>query len=290
MIRFSKHVFRAVLYSCLAVFLVYHHLPAVAKDTKMRPEELVAKHLESIGTAEARSAARSRVASGVGQVVFRLPSSSIKQGNAGMISEGKKLCISMVFNSIDYPAEQFCFDGSEVTVSHIQPGVKVYLPAFVYQYDVLMKEGFLGGSMSTAWCLLDVSGRQPKLEYDGLKKVDGKLMHELRYRAKKGIGELVVLLHFDPETFRHVHSEYRLVQPAGMANSPEKSSGQQDTYYHVEETFSDFKAVDGLTLPHSWKMTFSREGMGKSILIEDGLNVSQIQHNQTLDPKLFIVH
>ena len=288
MIRFSKHIYRAVFYSCLAAFLVYDYLSAVAKDTKMKPEELVVRHLESIGTAEARSAAQSRVASGVGQVVFRLPSSSIKQGSAGMISEGKKLCISMVFSSTDYPSEQFCFDGSKVTVSHIQPGVKVFLPAFVYQYDVLMKEGLLGGSMSTAWCLLDVAGRQPKLDYNGLKKVDGKPMHELRYRAKKGIGELVVLLHFDPETFRHVHSEYHLVQPASMANSPVESSGLQDTYYHVEETFSDFKAVDGLTLPHSWKLTFSREGMGKSILIEDSLGVSQIQHNQTLDPKLFI--
>jgi hypothetical protein len=289
MIRFPKHVFSGVLHSCLAVFLAYPHLPAIAKDMKMKPEELVAKHLESIGTAEARSAARSRVAGGIGQVAFRLPSSSIKQGNAGMISEGKKVCISMVFKSVEYPAEQFCFDGATVTVSHIQPGVRIYVPEFVYQYDVLMKEGLLGGSMSTAWCLLDVAGRQPKLEYNGLKKVDGKPMHELRYRAKKGIGELLVLLHFDPETFRHVHSEYRLVQPAGMANSPVESSGQQDTHYDVEESFGDFKTVDGLTLPHSWKLTYSREGMGKSILIEDSLEASRMQHNQILDPKLFIV-
>jgi hypothetical protein len=289
MTRISSHVFRAVLYYCLAVFFACHCPAAGAKDTKMNPEELVAKHLDSIGTAEARSTVHSRVASGVGQVVFRLPASFLKQGNAGMISEGKKLCISMIFNAIDYPSEQFCFDGSSVSVSHVQPGVKVYLPAFVYQYDVLMKEGLLGGSMSTAWCLLDVAGRQPKLEYSGLKKVGGKPVHELRYRAKKGVGELSVLLHFDFETFRHIHSQYSLVQPAGMVNSPVASSGQRDTLYRLEENFGDFKAVDGLTLPHSWKLTFSREGMDKSILSEDGMGFSQVQHNQTLDPKLFVV-
>jgi hypothetical protein len=289
MTRISAHVWRAVLYSCLALFLVYNHPPAVAKDAKMKPEELIAKHLDSIGTAEARSAVQNRVASGVGQMVFRLPSKSLKQGKAGMMSEGKKLCIGMAFNSHEYPSEQFCFDGNSVSVSHIQPGVKAYLPAFIYKYDILMKEGLLGGSMSTAWCLLDVAGRQPKLDYTGLKKVDGKPVHELRYRAKKEAGDLAVLLHFDPETFRHVHSEYRLVQPVGMAGSPGASAQQDDTRYRLEETFGDFKAVDGLILPHSWKLTYSREGMGTTILIEDGMGVSQIQHNQTLDPKLFIV-
>jgi len=271
------------------MFLAYHHPLFGAKDQKMKPEELVAKHLDSIGTAEARAAVQNRVATGIGQVVFRLPTAGLKQGNADLTSEGKKLRISMIFNTNDYPMEQFFFDGNKVTVSQVQPGVRVYLASFVYQYDVLMKEGLLGGSMSTAWCLLDVAGRQPKLEYTGLKKVNGKQAHELRYRAKKGGGDLTISLHFDPETFRHVHSEYRLVQPANMANSPAASSGQSDTIFHIEETFTDFKTVDSLTLPHSWKLTFSREGMGSTILSEDDLGIAQILHNQTLDPKTFIV-
>jgi hypothetical protein len=255
----------------------------------MKPEELVAKHLDSIGTPEARAAVRNRVATGVGQVVFRLPSTGLKQGNADMVSEGKKLRIWMVFNANDYPSEQFCYDGNKVTVSQIQPGIRAYLATFIYQYDVLVKEGLLGGSMSTAWCLLDVAGRQPKMDYNGLKKVDGKQMHEIRYRAKKGASDMIVSLHFDPETFRHVHTEYRLVQPANMADNPAASSGQHDTIYHIEETFSDFKTVDALTVPHSWKVTFSREGMGATILCEDNLGISRILHNQTLDPKMFIV-
>jgi hypothetical protein len=279
---------RAVLYSFSVLFLAVYHPPAGAKDAKLKPEELIAKHLDSIGTAEARLAAKNRVSTGVGQVVFRLPTTGVKQGNADMISEGRKLRIWMTFNANDYPSERFCFDGSKVTVSQIQPGMRSYLAAFVYQYDFLLKEGLIGGSMSTAWSLLDVAERQPKLDYNGLKKVDGKQMHEIRYRARKGAGELIVSLHFDPETFRHVNTEYRLVQPPNMANNPTASSAQQDTIYHIEETFGDFKTVDSLTVPHSWKITFSREGMGSTVLCEDGLGISQVLHNQTLAPRTFI--
>ncbi len=285
----TRSSYRAISYLFGIALLVLHQSSLVAKEPKMKPEELVAKHLDSIGTKEARAAVQNRVMTGTGRVIIRLPTMGMKQGPADLISDGRRIRLSMIFNVNDYPSEQLVFDGNKVAVSQIQPGVRVNLPAFAYQYDVLLKEGLIGGTMTDAWCLLDVAGRQPKLDYTGLKKVDGKQLHELRYRAKKGAGDLTIALHFDPETFRHVHSEYRLVQPANMANTPAESSSQHDTIYHIEETFGDFKTVDSVTLPHTWKLTYSREGMGTTILCEDNLAVTQILHNQTLDPKVFAV-
>src|SRR5436190_2019514 len=43
-----------------------------AKDEKLKPEDLVAKHLDSIGPAEKRNAVKSRATSGATQVVFRV--------------------------------------------------------------------------------------------------------------------------------------------------------------------------------------------------------------------------
>lgn len=45
------------------------------EEEKMKPRELVAKHLASIGAAEARAAIKNRVMNGRAQVVFRLGSS-----------------------------------------------------------------------------------------------------------------------------------------------------------------------------------------------------------------------
>ncbi len=258
-----------------------------AKDQKLKPEELVAKHLESIGTPEARAAAKTRVASGNGQIVFRLPSPGNLNGTAQLLSDGKMLRISMLFGLATYPSEQFAFDGNRANTSQVRPGVRANMAAFAYTYDVLLKEGLLGGAMTTAWALLDVQGRQPKLEYDGLKKVEGRQLQELRYRAKKGAGELQVWLRFDPETFRHVQSEYRLTLPANMARTPAESSSQRDTIYRMLETFDDFRTVDGLTLPYSWTLKYSREGMGNTQLSEYHIVLTEIVHSKPLDAKAF---
>jgi len=47
----------------------------------------------------------------------------------------------------------------------------------VNSQDFIVKEGLLGGELSTAWALQNLDGNRVKIEYIGLKKVDG---HELQ--------------------------------------------------------------------------------------------------------------
>jgi hypothetical protein len=254
-------------------------LPALvfAGGQKIKPAELVEKHLASIGTAEARAAVRNRVAAGDADVVFRLGAIGQLSGTGTFLSEGPMIRLGMTFNAVEYPGELFGFDGKKVTVAQIQPGVRSPFGNFVYTYDALLKEGLLGGTISTAWPLLDLAHRQPKLQYTGLKKIEGKQLHELKYEIKKGGTDLQVALYFDPESFRHVRSQYTLSLPEAMGGSPEVSS--------LVETFDNFKEVDGLTLPHAYKIILQRGGY----LAEWNFAVTQVMHNKQIDPKLFVV-
>jgi len=271
--------------------------PVGAKDEKIKVEDLIAKHLASIGTREALAAVRSRVTSGTVQLIFRLGNQGQLEGKSNILSEGRMVRIGMNFAARQYAMEQLAYDGEKVTVGQIEPGRRSQFSAFVYQHDVLLKEGLLGGTITTAWSLLDTAGRQPKLSCSGLKKFEGKQLYELKYKARKGQGDLQISLYFEPETFRHVASQYRLSQPPPMTAAPSGTPGMdptgsgrlKDTIYTIVEQFADFKSVDSLTLPHSCKIVFTIEGENQTYLTEWDIAITQMAHNAQMEPAYFVV-
>src|SRR5262245_59402621 len=76
-----------------------------AQNKKLTPEELIARHLDSIGTAEARSKASSRVAGGETKFISRLGGSANVDGQAMMVSSGAKLRFGIKLPLNDYPGE-----------------------------------------------------------------------------------------------------------------------------------------------------------------------------------------
>src|SRR5260370_27339600 len=77
---------------------------------KMKAEEIVARHLESIGPAKARSS--SRVIAGTAQVIFRTPPPGQAIGKAVLASDGLKYLVGMSFPSPVYPREELGFNGN----------------------------------------------------------------------------------------------------------------------------------------------------------------------------------
>ncbi len=262
-------------------------VPVSGKDEKIKPEELVAKHLASIGAADALAGVRNRTITGTAQLIFRLGGHGQLNGPASMVSEGRKVYIGMMFPALAYRSDQFSFDGRSVEVSQLAPGRRSQIGMIVYQNDFILKEGLLGGAMTTAWALLDVVGRRPRLDYRGLKKMEGRQLHELRYRARKGGGDFQIALYFEPETYRHLYSTYRLVIPETMAPRPEASAGQQRTIVNLREEFSDFASFDALTLPQSYKLVLTIEGQGGSSITEWDFRTDRTLHNQALEPNAF---
>ena len=261
---------------------------AQAQDKKLTPEELIARHLDSIGVAEARSKASTRVASGETKFIARLGGSANVDGNAMMVSSGPKLRFGLKLPLNDYPGEDMAFDGAQAATGLLPQGRRSQLSAFLSSQSLPLKEGLIGGILSTAWPLLRMDQAQPKLDYRGLKKVDGRQLHEVGYRPRKGSGDLKVSIFFDPETFRHVRTRYSF-EVGATIGTRENSNMNTETYFTLTEDFDDFRVLDGLTLPHKYKMQFSAEGRGGSAVHDWTITVKKIEHNTKLDDLIFVI-
>jgi hypothetical protein len=155
----------------------------------------------------------------------------------------------------------------------------------LYLYNGIIKVGLLGGVLSTAWPLTQLEKRNPKLQYRGLTKIEGKPLHELKYQMKKGDSALNIFLYFEPDTFRHVATIYKLVLPNQLAGRPEDSSAQRENRFELSERFEDFREVEGLTLPFHWIIHFTSDAGTKTTITEWNLSFEKVTINQPVDPK-----
>jgi len=99
---------RELLITCLWVItlaVLSLFTPRTSATEKLKPEEIVAKHLESIGPAKARASVTTRIISGTSEVIFRTPPPGQAMGRAVLASEGVKSLIGMSFPSPVYPRE-----------------------------------------------------------------------------------------------------------------------------------------------------------------------------------------
>lgn len=240
-------------------FLLLISITAAAQ--KMKPEEIIAKHLESIGAEETRASIKSRVL--IGEAKLRVKGGRLGEtgGPVVMASENEKHLIGMTFGSTNYLHEKMGFDGKNLKVAYLRAGERSAIGNFFITNPFFFREGLIGGALSTAWVLSDSRLRDAKIEYGGLKKINDQQVHELTYIPKKG-ANFSIKLYFEPESFRHVRSEYLLVIGATQGGRLEDSARRTDTRYEVIEEFSDFKKESGLTLPHTYKMNLSIFGQG----------------------------
>lgn len=253
--------------------------PAEGKKEKLKPEELVALHLESVGPAESLAGRTSCAAQG--QTKFEvIGDRGLLNGPSNLLSEGKKLHMAMIFSVDTYPGEEMVFDGEKVEVGQLQPGVRTALGEFLLQYDEIIQEGVFGGVLYSDWVLQDLERRNPKLKYDGLKEVDDVKYHTLKYQRRKG-WDPTVLLYFDVETYQHRHTIYRVFRSAG-------ARGSLDTRYILKESFSNFRQVDDLTLPSEWIVEYAIDYGGRSgRTIRLTTEFTKLFNNVPFDPKAF---
>ncbi len=280
---------RAAVWLCAALCLVAllaHHPPTVASSDKLKPEELVAKHLESIGPAEKRAAITTRIIAGTSLVMIRTPPPQQAAGRAVLASEGIKNLIGMSFQSPVYPREQMGFNGNSFAAAYVTPGVRSALGNFLVTHDLVFKQGLMGGTLSSAWPLLDLAARNPRLEYAGTKDVNNYTLHELRYLPRGG-SELHISIYLDSETFRHMRTEYELVIPAPIGTRDYVNVQEREIRYKMTEEFSDFKQESGLTLPHTYKIKLSVDSKGGTFLADWVITLSQFSFNEKIDPNSF---
>lgn len=280
----ARSIIQTQICVCLVVLVAS---VAAAQEKKMQAEELLSRHLEAVGSASARAAVKNRFAAGAAKFVGRIGATANVEGTVGMVSLYPKVRYSVKFPDPQYPGEQLAYDGKSVVVGSLPAGRRSPLSLFIQQQDLPVKDGLLGGVLSTSWPLL----RDPvpaRLEYKGKKKIDGRQLHVLGYHQQKGSPDLKVTLYFDAETFRHIRTEYEFRIGARLAiGGPNQSNLIQESIYLLSENFDDFRLVDGLTLPHSYKLQLSVQASLSAVLMDWNISLDKIAHNQQIEDNVF---
>lgn len=276
--------------SLLVIVLAFLSLakPSLSATDKLTPEDLVARHLESVGTAKARASVTSRIIAGNSLVIFRTPPPGQATGRAVLASEGPMSLIGMSFPSPVYPREQLGFNGNSFMAAFVTPGVRSSLGSFLMTHSVVFKQGLMGGALSSAWPFLNLSAHNPHLEYAGIKKIDNQMLHELKYLPRGG-SDLQISLFFDQKTFQHVRSEYERVIPAPLGDRGYLSGRGRESRYKMVEEFSDFKQEGGLTLPHTYRIKFTADTESGAFLADWELTLTQFTFNERIDPNSFTI-
>jgi hypothetical protein len=259
---------------------------AHAADTK--PEDIVAHHLDSIGTAEARAAVRSRAVQGTLRFKVLIGGNGEVVGTWGRVSEQRKSNFVMRFGDGDWRGEQFIFDGDKTSFAAATSSQQLSMFAkFVRSQDFIVKEGLLGGELSTGWALQNFDRSRVKLDYIGLMKVDGRELPGIEYHSK-GNTDMTVKLYFEPDTYHHVMTIYSVSMAPNMGSSPTDSVNQREIRYTIEERFSDFQKDNGITLPRHYNLQYTQElQSGSTRLYDWDMTVDKILNNLDLDPGNF---
>lgn len=255
---------------------------------KLKPEEIVAKHLEALGTAEARAAVKSQMAIGDATVTFVSQKNMAAQGRVVMASSGPKNFFGLQLNANDYPGEKFSYNGTKTNISALMNGKRSVFGDFVDSNELAVRESLIGGVLVSSWALNDIASRKVKLG-SGSKKIDGKEYYTVSYNPKSG-SDFDITLFFEKDTFRHARTEYKRTKSGGIGTNPNQSTQIQQNVLKVVETYSDFRDEKGLMLPHVYKLNYAETGQGGSIEIEWAYNLNEFAFNQPMDEKTFDIN
>lgn len=271
----------------LSLFLIITLSLIVAKAQKLTAEEVIDRHLKSIADAEKLAAVRNQFILADLQFIVK-GSTSQAIGKAVVLSEGDKNLWGLNLNANDYPLDKFAFDGKNIKVGYIRPGVRSILGDFILSNGELLKDGLLGGTLSSSWALLRTDSRKAKISYDGTKKINGEQAHVLSYMPKGG-SDLTIKMYFDAKNFRHLRTEYTRVISARPGQTVDTSAGQTADYYQLSESFSNFRNINGITIPKTYKIFYSYTGSSGrgSREMEWSFNITNFTLNQELAPNSF---
>ena len=276
-----KNIYRFTL--CL---IIVSTASFVALAQNLKPEEIIAKHLDAIGKKGDRDALTSVMALGASEFESSVP--VVKGGGkAVVVSDPENLFFIISLNSKEYPFEKIGYFSGKSSLPFTTAGNRSLLGSFLADHQIILSEGLFGGATSMRWPLWDIAKTKPKLGGGGTKKVNDRKAYVIDYNPSGGGSpEFTVKLYFDAETFNHIRTEYRYeVQPtdATFGQQNRRASGIAT----LTENYSDFKSVEGITLPHYLRAELSNNGttgMYKNIW---GVKVAEYRLNQPLAPDFF---
>lgn len=283
-----KHSKFTTLFVLIVIFLSAASMSA----QKMNPEDIIARHLDSIGAKEKRSVVKNQMVLGNAEFISK-GSAQPLSGRIVIFSAGEKSLWGMKFNSNDYPLDRYGYDGKNTRAGYIKPGVRSILGGFILSYTELLREGLLGGALTSSWSLLNTDAGKAKLTFDGTKKIGEKEAYVLSYSLKKG-SDLNVKMYFDKQNYQHIRTEYSRIISARQGTNIDNSAGQGADRYELTENFSDFKKAGDLTLPTKYTISYEyttsapiRSAQNAARQLQWKFDITNFSYNQELNDNTF---
>jgi hypothetical protein len=257
-----------------------------AQAQEMTAEKLMEQHLNSIAAKDKRDAIKNRMAVGTSLFQSKLP---LKQagGKAVVASDNDNLMFITSFNSQEYPFEKIGYFNKNINLPFVTAGSRSPLGAFIADHERVLSDGLFTGAISGVWPLMDPSSVRDRVKYGGTKKVGDRKAYVLEYFPKNtGSSEFSLRLYFDAENFRHLRSEYR-----DQINPKQDTFGtlgrQAGVTIKLTEDFTDFRTVDGVTLPYSYSANYLTDSNSGVFEYTWTIKIQQYLLNQNLAPGFF---
>ena len=251
-----------------------------------KASDIVAKHLESIGTSANRSALKDMTAAGTVRFAVLRTGGIGADGKIVVASSGDKTLTGMTFPLQNYPNDTFIFDGKKLKIAFPVINTRSPLGDFLFRYSEIVDRGLFGGTLTSGWAMYSPDFRKARLEYDGIKKVDNKEAHAVSFLPRGG-SDVDIRMFFDVQTFRLIRTEYKRMISASQGGSPETSSGKRGQRQIMTEDFGDYRNESGLMLPHSYKVYLLLDGETETNEFEWKATFTNFFFNQQLDPSTF---
>jgi hypothetical protein len=274
----TKLVFLTVVLSSLLLCSTY-----VSAD-EITAEQVIAKHLDSIATENARKTLKTLFVTGLSSFDSRNP--LIKGvGKAVVVSDPTDLYFLMSINSTNYRYEKIGAFGSTIALPFTTGNDRSLLGSFLHEHYRILSQNLFCGSMSLRWLQSIGTDKDLKLKYAGKKKFGGQLAHAINVMLTGyGTDDFIVKLFFDVENFHHIGTQYERSVPVGFTVMGSQNS-QAETHLTLTEEFGDYRTVDGFTFPYSYRVKFASNAIDAQTAW--GINVANYFLNQKLAPDFF---
>lgn len=271
----------------VALLSLFVTSPSLNGQTKLKPEEIVAKHLASIAPPEKLASIKSLIAVGEVRVEYLTQKNQPASGRIVIASEGDKMFFGMQLNAADYPQEKVIFDGNKVDVAAVRAGTRSVFGNFLQSNSSIISQGILAGVYTTSWPFLGTE-RGYKISSGGTKKIDEKDAYAIKF-SPKGSSDVDITMYFNEQTFQHVRTEYKRTSSASMGRTIDESARQHETRLKVTEDFSDYRVFEGINVPSKYRIHYSISGQNGTTEISWTASFSEFALNQPLDPGTFAI-
>jgi hypothetical protein len=252
---------------------------------KFTPEQILAKHLAAIGSPAKLQSLKTLFAAGRSDFEARNPLVR-GGGKVVVISDSENLYFLMSLNSKEYPFEKIGMFRDKISLPFVTSGSRSTLGAFLSEHSRILSDSLFCGSMSHRWITNVATNSKLKLASAGQKKINGQQTYVVEVLMGASTGDFKVRLFFDAETFHHVRTEYNRTVPVRQPTFGRQNE-LADARIDVTEEFSDFKDVDGLMLPHEYKVSLVSNSLSQTFSNSWGIKVINYYLNQKLTDDFF---